>query len=171
VGLKVVPDNFRLLKTTRSSDIGDRMKLRLLQSKRGVSPLIATLILISITVAAGVSVYALVSGMIGTMSSILNIQVNSIDVIQAGSNTLLAVTIQNSGNIQINSCTITITGDSGTATLNLGAINPGQTASATVSNPSGFGVTIGNAYPVSISVTATGGSTLAKALTVTCTGN
>ena len=139
--------------------------------KRGISPLIATIILISITIAAGLSVYALVSGMIGTMSSNLNIEVQSVDLVQAGSNTLVAATIQNSGNIQIASCTLTITGDSGTATLNLGAITPGQTASASVSNPSGFSITVGNAYPVSIKVTATGGSTLTKALTATCTGS
>jgi flagellin-like protein len=140
------------------------------RNRRGVSPLIATIILISITVAVGLTVYGLVSNMVGTMSSTLDIQIQSIDVIKAGSNTLVAATIKNSGNIQISACTVAITGDSGTATLTLGSIGPGKAASASLSNPSGFSVTVGNAYPVSIQVTATG-SSLTKALTATCTGS
>ena len=140
------------------------------RNRRGVSPLIATIILISITVAVGLTVYGLVSNMVGTMSSTLDIQIQSIDVVKAGSNTLVAATIKNSGNIQISACTVTITGDSGTATLTLGSIGPGKAASASLSNPSGFSVTVGNAYPVSIQVTATG-SSLTKALTARCTGS
>lgn len=132
--------------------------------------MIATIILISITVTVGLTVYALVSGMVGTMSSMLDIQVQSIDVVKAGSNTLVAATIKNSGNIQISSCTVTITGDSGTATLTLGSISPGKAGSSSTSNPNGFSVTVGNVYSVSISVTATG-SSLTKALTTTCTGS
>ncbi len=143
--------------------------MRIYKNKRGISPLIATIILISITVAVGLTVYALTSSMVGTMSSTLDIQIQSIDIVKAGSNTLVAATIKNSGNIQITTCSVTITGDSGTATLTLGSIGPGKAASASLSNPSGLSVTIGNAYPVSISVTATG-SSLTKALTATCTG-
>lgn len=164
---------FSAFKTARNLSSDDKMtKLtQIRECKRGISPLIATIILISITIAAGLSVYALVSGMIGTMSSNLNIEIQSVDLVQAGSNTLVAATIQNSGNTQITSCTLTVTGDSGTATLNLGPIIPGQTASTSASNPSGFSITVGNAYPISIKVTATDDSTLTKALTTTCTGN
>jgi flagellin-like protein len=141
-----------------------------MRHRRGISPLIATIILISITVTVGLTVYALVSGMVGTMSSMLDIQVQSIDVVKAGSNTLVAATIKNSGNIQISSCTVTITGDLGTATLTLGSISPGKAGSSSTANPNGFSVTVGNVYSVSISVTATG-SSLTKALTTTCTGS
>lgn len=144
--------------------------IRILKHKRGISPLIATIILISITVTVGLSVYALVSGMVGTMSSMLDIQVQSIDIVKAGSNTLVAATIKNSGNIQISACSVTITGDSGTATLPIGSISPGKVGSASISNPNGFSVTVGNVYSVSISVTASG-SSLTKALTTTCTGS
>ena len=143
--------------------------MRIHKNRRGISPLIATIILISITIAVGLTVYALTSSMVGIMSSTLDIQIQSIDIVKAGSNTLVAATIKNSGNIQITTCSVTITGDSGTATLTLGSISPGKAASASLSNPSGLSVTIGNAYPVSISVTATG-SSLTKALTATCTG-
>lgn len=143
---------------------------RIRGDRRGISPLIATIILISITIAVGLTVYALVSNMVGIMSSTLDIHIQSINVVKAGSNTLVAVTIKNSGNIQITTCAVTVTGDSGTATLTLGSIGPGKAASASLSNPAGLSVTVGNAYPVSISVTATG-SSLTKALTATCTGS
>jgi flagellin-like protein len=144
--------------------------IQIRRNRRGVSPLIATIILISITVAVGLTVYALVSNMVGTMSSTLDIQIQSIDIVKAGSNILVAATIKNSGNIQITTCAVTVTGDSGTATMTLGSIGPGKAASASLSNPSGLSLTVGNAYPVSILVTATG-SSLTKAMTSTCTGS
>jgi len=144
--------------------------MRIQRDRKGISPLIATIILISITIAIGLTVYALVSGMVGTMSSTLDIQIQSIDVVKAGSNILVSATIKNSGNIQITTCAVTITGDSGTTTLILGSISPGKAASASLSNPTGLSVTVGNTYPVSILVTATG-SSLTKALTTTCIGS
>jgi flagellin-like protein len=144
--------------------------MQIQRDRRGISPLIATIILISITIAIGLTVYALVSGMVGTMSSTLDIQIQSIDIVKAGSNILVSATIKNSGNIQITTCAVTIIGDSGTTSLILGSISPGKAASASLSNPTGLSVTVGNTYPVNILVTATGGS-LTKALTATCTGS
>lgn len=142
-----------------------------LHNVRGVSPLIATMILIAITIAAGLTVYTFVSGMIGTMSTTLNLNVQSIDLVQAGSNTLLAVTVQNTGNIPLTSCTVSVVGDTGTATITLGAIAPGQSASASVSNPSGFTVTVENAYPVTVTAASAGRGSFTKAFTVTCTSS
>jgi len=141
-----------------------------LRSRRGVSPLIATIILISITVSAGLTVYALFSSMASTISSTLDVQIQSVDIIKAGSNTLIAATIKNSGNLQITTCTVTVTGDSGSATLTLGSIDPGKAASASTSNPPDLQLTAGNTYPITVSVTATE-SSLTKALTRPCTGS
>ena len=151
---------------------GDYMikSLSILRSRRAISPLIATIILISITISAGLAVYAFVSGMVGTMSSTLEIQIQSVDIVKAGSNVLLAATIKNTGTMQISSCTVTIAGESGTAILNLGSIEPGKAASASLSNPSGLSLIVGNTYPVSVVATATQ-SSLTKALTRTCTGS
>ena len=147
------------------------MHFKIWKNKLGVSPIIATIVLISITIAAGLSTYALTSGIISTMSATLSIQVKSINIVQAGSNTLIAAAIENDGNIQINQCTLTVAGDSGAATMNLGAINPGQTSSASTSNPTGLTLTIGNAYTVKIEVTASNGNTLAEAQAAICTGS
>ncbi len=136
----------------------------------GVSPLLATIILIAITVAAGLVIYNLFFSAVGTLSTQLNIQVISLDIIKTSSQTLISVTIKNSGNKPISSCTVTVYGDSGMATLNLGSIDVGQTRSGSTVNPSGFSVTAGKTYPVRIRVTAADGSTLDKSLSVAATG-
>ena len=137
--------------------------------ERGVSPLIATIILMAITVGAGLVIYNLFFGTAGTLSAQLNIQIVSVDIVKTSSHTLVSATIKNTGNKPISSCTVTIYGDSGTATLNLGSIDVGQTKSTSATDPSGFTVTAGKTYPVKITASASDGSTLDKSLTVTCT--
>lgn len=138
--------------------------------RRAVSPLLATVILIAITIAAGLVVYNLFFSTAGTISSQLNIQVVSIDIVKTSSTTLVSATIKNSGNKPITSCTVAVYGDSGTASLSLGAIEVGQTKSQSAVNPSGFSVTVGKTYPVEIVAQASDGSTFSKAFTVTCSG-
>jgi FlaG/FlaF family flagellin (archaellin) len=147
-----------------------RKKVRILTCKTAISPLLATIILISITVAGGLVIYSVFFSTAGTMSAQLSIQATSIDIVRTSTQTLVSATIKNSGNKPITTCTVTVWGDSGTATLNLGAIEPGQSKSGTVTNPSGFSVTVGKSYPVKIEVTTSDGSRLDKSMTVTCTG-
>ena len=137
--------------------------------ERGVSPLIATIILMAITVGAGLVIYNLFFGTAGTLSAQLNIQIVSVDIVKTSSHTLVSATIKNTGNKPISSCTVTIYGDSGTATLNLGSIDVWQTKSTSATDPSGFTVTAEKTYPVKIAASASDGSTLDKSLTVTCT--
>jgi flagellin-like protein len=141
-----------------------------LHFRRAVSPLLATIILIAITVAAGLVIYNVFFSTAGTISAQLNIQIISIDVVKAGSTTLVSATIKNTGNKPITNCIVTVWGDSGMAMLNLGAIDVGQSKSQSTTNPAGFSVTVGKVYPVKIDATAAEGSTLSKSLTVVCTG-
>ena len=138
--------------------------------KRGISPLLATIILVSITVGAGLVIYNLFFSTTGTLSAQLNIQVVSVDIVKTTSKTLVSATIKNTGNKPITECKVTIYGDSGSVTLNLGSIDVGQTKSTTNDNPGGgFSVTAGKSYPVKIYVKASDGSTLDKSMSVTCT--
>jgi len=138
--------------------------------RKAVSPLLATIILIAITVAAGLVIYNLFFSTAGTISQQLNVQITSVDVVKTSTTTLVSATIKNTGNKPITSCTVTVWGDSGTATLSLGALDVGQSMSASTTNPSGFSVTVGKAYPVKVDATAADGSTFSKSFTVTCTG-
>ncbi|MEP0825733.1 MAG: hypothetical protein HRF40_09620 [Nitrososphaera sp.] len=67
--------------------------------------------------------------------------------------------LQNTGNKFLNSVTYTVTGDTGTLTATLNNLQPGQSLSDTKTNPAGFSVTPGKTYPVSITATASDGST------------
>jgi len=145
-------------------------RVGILGCRRAVSPLLATIILISITVAGGLVIYNLFLSTAGVMAGQLNIQVVSIDIVKTSTITLVSATIKNSGNKPITACTVTVWGDSGTAALNLGAIEPGQSKSTTATNPTGYSVTVGKSYPIRIEVTAGDGSKLDKSMTTTCTG-
>jgi len=144
-------------------------KLNYLNSRRAVSPLLATIILIAITVAGGLVIYNLFFSTASVLSAQISVNVESIDIVKTSSQILVSATIKDGGNKPITACTITIYGDTGTATLSLGAIDIGQTKSATLANPSSFSVTAGKSYSVRIAVTAGDGSTLDKSMTVMCT--
>ena len=141
--------------------------------RKAVSPLLATIILIAITVAAGLVIYNLFFSTAGTISQQLNVQIISVDVVKTSSTTLVSATIKNTGNKPISSCHVYVYVD-GTTTpvdLNLGSIDVGQSkSSSTTTLPTGGSVTVGNAYPVKVDATAADGSTFSKSFTVTCTG-
>ncbi|HIE15092.1 TPA: hypothetical protein EYP70_07460 [Candidatus Bathyarchaeota archaeon] len=135
---------------------------------RGISPLLATVILIAITVAAGITIYHFFFTAVSVASSTLSIQIVSIDLLKSGGVTVFAVSIKNVGNVPISTCIVTVYGDSGNASITLLNIDPGGIESNTVLNPIGFEVTAGRAYPVKVTVTASDGSMLDKSLTVIC---
>jgi len=140
---------------------------------KGISPLIATVILIAITISAGLVIYSLYFSTFSTVSASLDIQVVSMDIVEASGTMLVSATIKNTGNKPIEECTVTIYGDSGTVTLNPGPtpIKPGEIGSDSKAGedlPDGFSVTAGESYPVKIHVKASDGSTLDKSLTVVC---
>jgi hypothetical protein len=139
---------------------------------KAVSPLLATMILIAITVAAGLIIYNLFFTTAGAISTQLTIQINTIDVVKASDITLVSVTIKNAGNKPITSCNVTFHGDSGTSlTMDLGSIDVGQSVSKSYKpSASQLTVTVGKTYPVQIEVAASDGSKLSKATTVTCIG-
>jgi len=137
---------------------------------RGISPLIATVILIAITVSAGLAIYTMLFSSISTISTTLDIQIISIDIVKASGTTLVSATIKNSGNKPIETCTVTFYGEDGSQhTLDLGDMDPGETQSHSETT-SGLTVTVGESYPVTIHVEASDGSTLDKPLSVMCTG-
>jgi len=91
------------------------MKLLLKQKKRSaVSPVIATLLLIAIAVAAAIIVYAFVTGLIGGLSSGAGsslIPITATLIVPTGTATgTLAVTVQNNANNPITSITVAFNG-------------------------------------------------------------
>lgn len=140
--------------------------------RRAISPLIATIILISITIAASLMVYSLYQSIVGIWGVQVNVQVISCDMIKTTSTTLISATVKNTGNKPITSCNIIIYLDASTmVTLNIGAIGVGETESAsTTSLPAGASVTVGKSYPAEVVAAAEDGSTFRKAFSVVCSG-
>ena len=64
---------------------------------RAVSPLLAAVILIAITVSAGLVAYGFISGFFGVWSSHVSLQATSVDICRASGRTLLSVTVKNTG--------------------------------------------------------------------------
>jgi len=149
--------------------------------RKAVSPLLATMILIAITVAAGLVIYNLFFSTAGTISSQLNIQIVSMDLVKTSSTRLFSITIKNSGNKPISSITVTVylepsaSGSPPVAWTFSGSslnLQPGQVwSSSGTTLPTGAKEpVVGQSYPVTISVSASDGSKLDKSLTVVCTG-
>jgi len=146
--------------------------------RKAVSPLLATIILIAITVAAGLVIYNVFFSTAGTISAQLNVQIVSMDLVRTSATKLFSVTIKNAGNKPINSISVTVylegqTGGSVAWTLSgTVTLQPGQVWSSSSTSPpySAKDLVVGQQYPVTISVTATDGSKLDKSLTITCTG-
>jgi flagellin-like protein len=148
-------------------------------SKRAVSPLIATIILIAISVAGGLLVYTVFFSTAGTISAKGQLTVEAIDMVKdTGGNIAFSITIKNTGNKPIaNPATghplnITLATDSHNP-LNLDAgknLQPGQSTSTVLYSTTQIDNTyvVGNSYNVVIHVVFSDGSTFTTTTSVKC---
>lgn len=98
-------------------------------TERGISPLIATLILIAATVAGGALVYAVMRSQMSSLAGAADLQVTYAEIIVAGNTKKAFVTVQNTGNVKLSGVVVTISSDSADVTINLGDIDKGMTKS------------------------------------------
>ncbi|MEM2597224.1 MAG: archaellin/type IV pilin N-terminal domain-containing protein [Thermofilum sp.] len=151
--------------------------------RKAISPLLATVILIAITVAGGLLVYNVFFNTAGTVSTQLQVSVVSCDLVRAGSRTLLSITVRNDGSKPIYSLNVTIwdggSTQRGPYSLYVGSnpvsqnnpLAPGGCASASLTEAQlGTNFVAGNKYPVRIDALASDGSTFRHSFVVTCTG-
>lgn len=151
-----------------------------MRARRGISPIVATIILMAVTIAAGAVVYSYLRGVINIASSSVSVQIQNVDLVRTPQGTvLISITIRNSGSKPINKCEVVFYGGSNTAyTIRLvgsGAgvdiLNPGQTASDTVvTTVSDLNVVVGSSYLVKISAQAVDGSRFDTVTSVSCSG-
>ena len=103
--------------------------------KRAISPLIATIILISICVAGGLLIYNVFFSTTGTLTAKGQVSVESIDLVKAtGGDVAFSITIKNTGNKPAKSVKITLVGGDNkindVGLLGTGSsLEPGQTVS------------------------------------------
>ena len=142
--------------------IGKRLK--------GISPLIATLILIAITIVGGILVYHVFFATASSISTNGNMQIESANI-YSGPN-IMTLTLKNSGTIAINNVNISVY-QSGSSTPILTETNiltapltPGQTISHTYTGPSS-GFISGNTYTIIIKARLSNGASVTTSTTVT----
>lgn len=141
-------------------------------ARRAISPLIATIILIAITVAAGLMIYSMFLSTGSILGAKGQVSVENVKLVKDSSGAVtFAITIKNSGNkpVGANGLSIKLAGQDVSVSLT-SPLQPGQSISVVTDAPSiQGGYVVGNTYTVAISTTFTDGSTFADTITVTCT--
>jgi len=107
-------------------------------NRKAVSPLIAVLIGIAITVASGLIVYQMFFGQAGSISSTLGVQVVDAIIQKVEDRVFISVTVKNTGNINIAGIVVEGKDDNGKGfALALPPAEPGQTVGNTLIIPLG----------------------------------
>ena len=135
---------------------------------RGISPLIATLILIAATVAGGAVVYTVMRGQASSLSGGADLQIMYADIIVAGNTKLATVTVKNVGAVAFSGITISVTTDTpnSPAPLPVSLPSGGLASGMTVTGENTTGSWTANAnYVVTVTGTYSGGSVV-KSMTV-----
>jgi len=141
-------------------------------ARRAISPLIATIILIAITVAAGLMIYSMFLSTSSILGAKGQVSVENVKLVKdSGGSVTFAITIKNTGNkpVAANGLSIKLAGQDVSVSLS-NPLQPGQSISAVTEAPQiQAGYVVGNTYTVAISATFTDGSSFSDTITVTCT--
>ena len=136
---------------------------------RGISPLIATIILIAITVVGGLLVYSIFTSTSNTMSAKALVSVETADLVKSsdGQQVQFSIVVKNTGNKPIQDLKVQLASENeATVTLPVGGLQPGQSVaySAEVGNE----YVVGNTYTVVIKATFSDGSSFITTAGVMC---
>lgn len=144
------------------------------KSRKAISPLIATIILIAITVAGGLVIYTVFFSSAGTLTAKGQLTIEAVDLVkQTDGAAAFSITVKNSGNKPItdtNGLNVTLRGTVYTVGLPSGGLQPGQSTSyvKTFTATEAAGFVIGNAYTVVIEAKFTDGSTFTTTTSIMC---
>jgi flagellin-like protein len=140
-------------------------------SRRAISPLIATIILIAICVAGGLLVYTIFFSTAGTITSKGQLTVEAVDLVKAADGTTFSITVKNSGNKPLKDAgalKITLNGETPWDVTEAQNLQPGQSVSIVKSGLSVSKYVVGNVYTVVIQATFSDGSTFSTTTSVQC---
>ena len=145
-------------------------------SRRAISPLIATIILIAICVVGGLLVYSIFMSTSGTMSAKGQVSVEAIDLVKnTEGNATFSITIKNTGNKPVVSLKVTLQGQNpldlkvaGNNISDNNPLQPGQSATVLLNIDAPAPYVVGNSYNVVIEAKFSDGSMLTKTEAVMC---
>jgi len=133
--------------------------------RRAISEMLGVIILLSLTIVAGVLVYQIFTGKSNVASSATALSIQSVTI--SGENSVMTITVQNTGTSTINSINVQVYQSGSTVSISgsfsPSTIAPGQTASGTFTGT----FTPGQQYTVVVTATSSSGSTTTATATVT----
>ena len=141
---------------------------------RGVSPLVATIILIAVCMTSSVLVYNFLFSMGGSLASSGLVAVEEAYLyVQTDGLTVFAVTVKNSGSKPVSGLTVNLAGTDYSVALPEDGLQPGQSWSHVEYNPTPppEGFIVGNSYTITVKATFTDGSTFSQTTLVRCMGS
>ena len=137
-------------------------------SRKGLSPLLAIIIGLIVTIVAGILLAQLYFSYAATISARPAANIEYVDLIENGDNDILVINVKNTGNVPIDIDDVTINGAGGAACStspgNNTDIQPGETFSITCTG--GFVPGSGEVWSGSITFTFTDGSRQSYAISV-----
>jgi len=146
--------------------------MKLFTCRKGISPLIATIILIAICVAGGLLVYTIFFSTSGTISAKGQLTVEAVDLVkQTDGAAAFTITIKNSGNKPITGAhclNVTLKGVEYEVFPSGGNLQPGQSTSFLKNFDAPAAFVVGNAYTVVINAKFADGSTFTATTSVQC---
>jgi len=140
---------------------------RMLYGKRGISPLIATVILIGICVAGGLLIYNVFFSTTGTITQRGQVEVVTVDLVKSSKKATFSITIKNTGNKPVTSIEITLE-KAGTVLTSSDSLEPGQSWSGSSSSLNSDSYTVGNEYTVTIHAVFSDDSEFTDNIKVAC---
>jgi len=99
--------------------------------ERGVSPIVATFILIAITVVGGIFLYKFFMLYASTLSTLHTVEITSATL--TTSPTIFTINVQNTGNVQVTALTVYMNGLPVNMSLSPMSLSPGGSASGVTS--------------------------------------
>jgi flagellin-like protein len=144
--------------------------MRLSKHKKAVSPLIATIILIALTIAGGLVVYELFTSTANVASSKAQVSIDSMDLVKTTGSVVFTITVKNSGNKPVASdLNVTLAAeDPVSMTLPALGLEVGESVSTTMSGLTSATYIVGDSYLVTVSAKYSDGSTTSITQSVIC---
>jgi len=141
---------------------------------RAISPLIATIILISICVAGGLLIYSVFFSSAGTLTAKGQVSIESIDLVKdTADSAVFSITIKNTGNKPVKTLNVNLAGTDISSDLGFGSLasplQPGQSISGMKNYAAGtHSFVSGNSYNVVVKATFSDGSSFTTTTSVKC---
>ena len=141
--------------------------MKIYMKQRGIADILAVLIVIGITVVAGVALYSTVMGKVSVFGNSAGIEVETAQV----TNNMLIITVKNTGTYTFSSVSYTVYSGgssvlSGSFSLPSGGLEPGESVSAVQQFSSSNPETFGASYTIVITGTYNNGQTYTTSVTV-----